>query len=190
MIPMPFHSRTIGSSADGTVETHDGSHVLRFERYLPHSIEQVWAAITEPEQLVSWLAEIDLSLGGHVRLRWLNADEQGNRAVMNATITQLEPPRLLEYAGDIHGTLRFELREEASGCILTFSSTLPASNAGLPLQLAGWHTHLDFLAEALNGQAVDWPHWPIDRWTRHYERYTQKRRAKQEGDHSSQKGNL
>src|SRR5258708_17456838 len=74
--------------------------------------------------------------------------------------------------------------------ILTFSSTLPASNAGLPLQLAGWHTHLDFLAEALNGQAVDWPHWPIDRWTRHYERYTQKRRAKQEGDHSSQKGNL
>jgi hypothetical protein len=27
--------------------------------------------------------------------------------------------------------------------------------------------------EALDGQAVDWPHWPLDRWTRQYERYTQ-----------------
>ncbi|HEX4203485.1 MAG TPA: SRPBCC family protein [Ktedonobacteraceae bacterium] len=172
----PFHSPTTGSPADGTIETQGNSHILRFERYLPHSIEQVWAAITEPRQLVAWLAEADveLSKGGHVQLRWLNTDEHGNQAVMNATITQLDPPRLLEYAGDIHGVLRWELREEASGCILTFSSTLPASINRLPETLAGWHTHLDFLTEALDGQAVDWSHWPLDRWTRHYERYSQK----------------
>lgn len=179
-MPTPFHSQTSNSAADGTVETQGDSLILRFERYLHHTIEEVWAAITEPEQLVAWLAEADveLSLGGHVRLRWLNTDEHGNRhedsVVMNATITQLEPPRLLEYAGDRHGVLRWELREEASGCILTFSSTLPTPVDRLAESLAGWHTHLDFLAEALDGQAVDWPRWPLDRWTRYYERYSQK----------------
>jgi len=173
----PFRSQASRSLADGMVETHGGSHILRFERHLPQPIERVWAAITEPEQLVTGLAAatIDLCLGGRVRLRWLNTDEQSNPAnvVMNATITQFDPPRLLEYTGDVHGTLRFELKEEASGCVLIFSNTLPASHARLRESLAGWHVHLDFLAESLEGQAIDWPHWPLDRWARHYERYSQ-----------------
>ena len=38
--------------------------------------------------------------------------------------------------------------------------------------LAGWHVHLDFLEEALDGKPVDWPNWPRDRWAvlnEHYE---------------------
>ncbi len=31
----PFYSQTTRHSADGTIETRDGSHILRFERYLP-----------------------------------------------------------------------------------------------------------------------------------------------------------
>jgi uncharacterized protein YndB with AHSA1/START domain len=173
----PFRSQASRSPADGIVETHGGSHILRFERHLPHPIERVWAAITEPEQLVTWLGEatIDLRLGGRVQLRWLNTDGHGNPAnvVMNATITLVDPPRLLEYTGDAHGTLRFELKAEASGCVLIFSNTLPASHTRLRESLAGWHVHLDFLAESLEGQAVDWPQWPLDRWARHYERYSQ-----------------
>ena len=171
----PFPSR---GPADGIVETHGSSRILRFERHLPHPIERVWAAITEPEQLVTWLAAatiIDLRLGGRVQLRWLNTDEHSNPAnvVMNATITQFDPPRLLEYRGDAHGTLRFELKEEASGCVLIFSNTFSTSHTRLRESLAGWHVHLDFLAESLEGQAVDWPHWPLDRWARYYERYSQ-----------------
>jgi uncharacterized protein YndB with AHSA1/START domain len=173
----PFRSQASRSPGDGIVETHGGSHILRFERHLPHPIERVWAAITEPVQLVTWLADanIDLRLGGCVQLRWLNTDEHSSPAnvVMNATITQFDPPHLLEYTGDAHGTLRFELKEEASGCVLIFSNMLPASHTRLRESLAGWHVHLDFLAESLEGQAVDWPHWPLDRWARHYERYSQ-----------------
>ncbi len=174
-MPRSFHSRTSSSPADGTVETRDGAHILRFVRHFNHPIEQVWAAITEPEQLVAWLAEtrIEPRQGGRVQLRWLNTDENGNGTVMNATITQFDPPRLLEYSGDIHGVLRWELQEADDGCILTFSSTLPAPNPYLHKNLAGWHVHLDFLAEALDGQAVDWPHWPLDRWERLYEHYCQ-----------------
>ncbi len=169
-MPVPFHSQMSASPADGTIDTCDGAHILRFVRHFHHPIEQVWAALTEPEQLVAWLAEaqIEPRQGGHVQLCWLNTDENGNGAVMHATITQFDPPRLLEYSGDIHGVLRFELQEEADGCILTFSSTLPAPNPYLRQSLAGWHTHLDFLAEALSGQAVDWPDWPLDRWNRYY----------------------
>jgi len=37
--------------------------------------------------------------------------------------------------------------------------------------LPGWHIHLDFLDEALDGQAVDWPNWPQERWQKHRDRY-------------------
>lgn len=163
-----------GNAPDGRIERRGEAFILRFERHLAHPIEQVWAAITEPEQLLAWLgeAEIEPVSGGHIQVRWLNSDRQGNSAIMQATITQFEPPHLLEYAGDIHGVLRFELREEGTGCCLTFSSTLPAPNAYLSESLAGWHSHLDFLEEALEGQAVDWTNWPFARWSRHHERYT------------------
>ncbi len=172
----PVH-RSTSSPADGVVETHGGHHILRFERYFHHSIERVWAAITEPDQLVAWLAEADVDLrkGGRIQLRWLNTG-----TVLNGTITQLDPPRLLEYAGDIHGLLRWELQQAPGGCVLTFSSTIPAPDFRIALFLAGWHVHLDFLEEALDGQTVDWPHWPKDRWDRHYERYSQKQSEKPE----------
>ncbi|BCL78917.1 ATPase [Ktedonobacteria bacterium brp13] len=170
------YSHPSRNQADGTLETQASSTIVRFERSLPHSIERVWAAITEPEELVAWLAEaeIDLRLGGSVRLHWLNSDGPARQA----TITQCEPPRLLEYrfepredAQSFWGVLRWELQEEGNRCLLTLTHILPLSATHLPEKLAGWHTHLDFLAEALAGQVVDWPRWPKERWTRHHEHY-------------------
>jgi hypothetical protein len=37
--------------------------------------------------------------------------------------------------------------------------------------LAGWHSHLDFLAEALDGHPVDWPNWPLHRWREEHDSY-------------------
>src|SRR5207249_2423128 len=81
-------------------------------------------------------------------LRWLNTDDQGNSAVLHGTITELEPLRVIEYLGDIHGRLRWELRRDGNGCVLTFTSTLPAPNERLVSSLAGWDIHLDHLAAA------------------------------------------
>jgi uncharacterized protein YndB with AHSA1/START domain len=154
------------TTANGTVEQIDGRYVLRYERHLPHSMDRVWAALTEPDQLEMWLAraEIDLVQGGRVVLRWLNTDTEGNYAVARGTITQLEPPQLLEIDTDIHGLLRWQLRSDGDGCALTFSSTVALAEEWLPIVLAGWHAHLDFLADALEGRAVDWPNWPRDHW--------------------------
>jgi hypothetical protein len=45
--------------ADGVLEKKEGKDVLRFERHLAHPIERVWAALTEPGELVGWWGEAE-----------------------------------------------------------------------------------------------------------------------------------
>jgi uncharacterized protein YndB with AHSA1/START domain len=167
-------STVIDLNADavrGILETRDGFHLLRLERHLDHPVEEVWAALIEPEQLVRWLAEaeIDPAVGGRVVLRWLNTDDRGNQAVMRGTITKLMPNSILEINSDIHGLLRWELQRDGSGCTLRFSSALPVPNDQVMVALAGWHIHLEHLADALDGKPVDWPNWMAD----HYDRWSE-----------------
>ena len=131
--------------------------MVRFERHLAHPIERVWAALTEAGQLVHWWGEVQLDLvkGGEFIMSWLNTDDEGNRAVMHGTITALEPAHLLEITGDIHGTLRFELRTEQPGTRLFFLSTLKLPAEFRTKVLAGWHFHLDALATLLAGGSTD-----------------------------------
>jgi uncharacterized protein YndB with AHSA1/START domain len=159
--------------ADGVLEKRDGKDVVRFRRHLAHPIERVWAALTEPEELIGWwgAAEVDLVEGGRFTMRWLNTDEQGNSAMMHATITRLERPTLLEMRGDIHGVLRWELHPDDSGTVLTFSSTLDLPEEYRAKVLAGWHYHLDALAETLEGRPVDIVDVPDEHWEQVYEWY-------------------
>ena len=151
--------------ADGTLETRDGRHVMRYERRLAHPVERVWAALTQPSELRGWLADADIDLvaGGRVQLRWLNTDDEGNRAVADGTVSALDPPRLLELDTEPHGVLRWELREaDGGGTALTFTVSVPAPNEGVDLARAGWHIHLEHLADALDGRPVDWPSWAAE----------------------------
>jgi uncharacterized protein YndB with AHSA1/START domain len=161
------------SLADGVLEKIEGKDVLRFERHLAHPIERVWAALTDPGELVGWWgeAEVDLIEGGRFTVRWLNTDEHGNSVVMHATITRLDPPNLLETRGDVHGVLRWELHLDGNGTVLTFSSTLDLPEEYRTMVLAGWHYHLDAIAETLDGRPADIANLPNDRWERVHERY-------------------
>lgn len=147
--------------ADGALETRDGRHVMRFERRLAHPVERVWSALTEPEELRAWLADadIELVLGGAVQLRWLNTDDQGDHALAEGTVTALDAPRLLELDTAPHGLLRFELREDDGATALTLMVGVPAPNEQIMLALAGWHIHLEHLADALDGHPIQWPAW-------------------------------
>ncbi len=145
-------------TADGTLETAaDGRATIRFERRLKHPPARVWAAITEPGELIGWWgeAQVDLREGGSFEVRWLNSDEDGNSAHMHAAIVRLEPERLLELEGDIHGTLRFELEPDGDGTTLRFSSTLELPEELRAKVVAGWHWHLDALETVLGGGGAD-----------------------------------
>lgn len=163
----------MSSDADGTAQRRDGKDVVRFERRISHPIDRVWAAITSPAELGGWLgdAEVDLREGGRFRLRWLNTDEDGDSAEMHATITVLDPPRVLETEGDIHGVLRWELEADGDATILTFTSTLDLPDEYRFRVLAGWHFHLNALADALAGRPFDWSHWNTADWEKILRRY-------------------
>jgi uncharacterized protein YndB with AHSA1/START domain len=157
----------------GTTEVHGDTTVIRFERRFHHPVERVWAAITEPAEAIRWWGRLDIEpvVGGRFIVAWQNTDEEGNGAVMHGVITAFDPPHVLELEGDIHGTLRFELRPDGNGCGLTFTSTLQLPDEFRTKTLAGWHWHLDALTDALDGASVDWPHWPRDEWEKIHEQY-------------------
>lgn len=149
----------------GTIETRDdGSYVLRYERAVSHPIEKVWAALTDPDRLEEWWAraEVELTEGGRARLEWLNGD-----AVAAGRITRLDPPRAIEFDTDIHGRLLWELRPDGDRTRLTLTVTAELPDDYLASVRAGWHSHIDFLEDALDGRPVDWANWPRDVWERH-----------------------
>jgi uncharacterized protein YndB with AHSA1/START domain len=149
----------------GTIDTlDDGRYVLRYDRRLRHPVEKVWAALTDPARVEEWLAraEVELAEGGRVRLEWLNGD-----AVAEGRVTRLEPPHTIEFDTDIHGRLLWELQPDGDGTRLTLTVTAELPDDHLASVRAGWHSHLDFLEEALDGRPVDWPNWPKHVWEKH-----------------------
>jgi uncharacterized protein YndB with AHSA1/START domain len=161
------------TATDCTHETlDDGRHRLVFERRLNHPVERVWAAITEPGEIEAWLAraELDPREGGRVRLQWLNTGDE--EVVARGTVAAIDPPRLLELDTDAHGRLRWELSPDGDRTDLTFTVVLAMPDEHVSENAAGWHVHLDFLADWLeDGTRVDWPNWPRERWAVHNERY-------------------
>lgn len=132
---------------------------VRFERRYEASPEEVWSALTEPERLGRWLAdvaELELRVGGRFLLRWSESD--GTQKT-DGTVLALEHGRLLElnwtYPGEPDSTARFELRPERDGTILVLDhrGLPPAAIGGYG---AGWHSHLDSLEAHLAGRKADW----------------------------------
>lgn len=144
----------------GTIErTPDGGRV-RFERSLAFPIEEVWAAITEPDRLGDWwppmAAEIsvDLREGGKIIFDWPDLDFPK----MEFTITRLEPPTLLEHSHSSPGSwMRWELEATDDGTRLLATYSVPDIDMAIQRgDLVGLHYSLDRLVPALAGSPVGW----------------------------------
>jgi uncharacterized protein YndB with AHSA1/START domain len=150
---------------DGEVSYGDRLAVIRFERHLLSPPAVVWVALTDREFMAKWWGEVtlDARLGGKFDVCWFNRTEAGDRFTMHATITEFNPPHLLETNGDLHGVLRWELSAERSGTKLVFTSALDLPEGFRAKTLAGWHFHLLALRHALAGERPDLvglPEWP------------------------------
>ncbi len=73
----------------GTLEQIDGRPALRFERRLPHSVQRVWRAVTEPTELERWFV---------APVPWTPVDGEAFEAGgQSGRITELDPPHVIRW---------------------------------------------------------------------------------------------
>ena len=148
------------NEGQGTIQrTNLDRCTIIFERRLAARIERVWAALTVPAEISSWLASssVDLRVGGRIVHDF---DPGQDAARVSGTILALEPPTLLEYewrfSGETESILRYDLVADGEGTLLTLTHRLlgvvQAAGYG-----AGWDAYLDALGAVLEGlEPADW----------------------------------
>ncbi|MBL8585034.1 MAG: SRPBCC family protein [Rhizobiaceae bacterium] len=154
-------------NAYGTFTAPD---TVRIERLLPGPIERVWAYLTESDKRGRWLSsgDMDLRPGGQVEHVFRNSEltlnddpapakyqRHAGAVTMGGEITACEQFRLLAYrwgtdANASHVT--FELTPQNDKVLLVVTHRQIASRDNLLGFSAGWHTHLDILADRLEGR--------------------------------------
>ena len=148
---------SIATDRLGTVEDlPDGNVGVRFERMLDHSVDDVWAAITDVAQLAVWFPELTLKgldAGSVYELRF-GGDCDGPPHV-TGTVVECTPKTAFQL-----GTIRYELSPVGAGCQLVFSDVLmfDAGRTRADVEnsvLAGWHDFVDRLDDTLAGKALD-----------------------------------
>ena len=144
---------------DGTLERTADGGVIRFERHLAYSVDEVWDAITSPERLGDWWLPFDADISVDLR--------EGGEMVMTArdepisitcTILRVEPPRLLEHThADPGSRMLWELEPVETGSVLRLSHfvTDPAE-AIETCYVVGLQTSLSRLEPTLAGKPVAW----------------------------------
>lgn len=138
---------------EGTLDPAGDRWQLRFERRLPHPPEKVWRAITEPEHLAAWFpTEVHGERAAGAPLQFVFPS--GKASPTEGEILVFDPPATFEFRWDKE-ILRFDLRPDGEGCVLTFVDTFDelgkASRDG-----AGWHACLDVLEHHLTGDEPPW----------------------------------
>src|SRR6185312_7943442 len=137
---------------------------LVFTRRYAAAPGDVWAMLTEPAKTEMWWARTRgmAKTGSSFDLKWLNVKDEGHGIETDwwyGRVVEAQAPRLLELSNAMHGRIRIELEPDGGGTLMTFRNTIEVPSEVVPMQLAGWHVHLDHLREALQGRSVDWQHW-------------------------------
>ena len=146
---------------------------LTIKRLLPGPIERVWSFLTESDLRRQWLAagEMEMTLGAPVELVWRNdelTDPPGSKPEgfgaehrMESRITELDPPRKLAISWGDTGGVSFTLEPKGSDVMLTLVHSRIADRSTRLNISAGWHAHLDILADRIAGKnpAPFWDHW-------------------------------
>jgi uncharacterized protein YndB with AHSA1/START domain len=136
----------------GTIEQRDGQHVLVQTRELRAPIEDVWAAVTEPERLARWIGSwTGDPASGAVDFRMLFEGE--DHAAEQMEIRVCEPPHRL------HLTSRFGEQVWLIELDLTHAdglTTITFSQPGMTRDQVGdvgpgWDYYLDRLVDAETG---------------------------------------
>ena len=141
----------------GTMIQDGDIAVIEFTRRLAVSPERLWTALTDQEELSSWLNE--RGTFGSAQGEPLSHDF-GEGGVVTGEIVIWEPPKLLSYTwvfpDGVESQVTFELSADGDGTVLQLT------HERVPIQAAGgytpgWHAYLDRIDAYVTGQDV--PTW-------------------------------
>jgi uncharacterized protein YndB with AHSA1/START domain len=143
---------------EATLITTEEKPLLRFERFLPRPVHDVWRAVTDPEQLRAWFPtriEIDRWEPGATLTHHF---DDGSQPPLPGTVLECsEPHRLVFTWGD--DTIGFELSPAEGGTTFVLTEQLGATKAAR--NAAGWEVCLERLVAGGGG----------DDWARRFQRY-------------------
>jgi uncharacterized protein YndB with AHSA1/START domain len=119
---------------EGTVRESDDGRVLRFERDVVQTPENVWGFLTEG---------VEPAVGAPAPRRF--------GPTPPGRVSAIDPPRALVLDD---GRVRWELEARMPGSLVVVEEALPEFN---PAALAAWQVHLELLVAGLHGIERCWP---------------------------------
>ena len=153
---MTLHHTGGSNTLHGSLHRVDGKAAIRMEDRFSTDIDDLWSALTDPQRLARWIAEVegDLRLGGEFRASFTSGWEGPGR------VDVCEPPRRLlvtmSPGQDDQTVIEVELVPGGD------HTRLVLEERGLPLDEAaahgaGWQAHVEDLAAYLaGGPTADW----------------------------------
>jgi uncharacterized protein YndB with AHSA1/START domain len=161
------------SEPNGRIRIEGDRAVLTFERRLPHPIESVWSAITDPLHRRKWLGDttIDPREGGVIEMMPSGPPLPPDHKRMTGRILVWDPPHVFEHEWRQSivedGVVRYELSADGDETLLRFTHSglgVPNANGFRP----GTHAFLDRLEAYLGGEVL--PNWvtryqEVAQWT-------------------------
>jgi uncharacterized protein YndB with AHSA1/START domain len=134
---------------EATLISTDDKPILRFERFLPRPVEEVWRAVTDPVELQAWFPtriEIDRWETGATLLH--HFDDHPLDPIPGTVLECSAPRRLVFTWGE--DTITFELTPAEGGTTFVLSEQLGASKAAR--NAAGWEVCLERLVSGTVGE--------------------------------------
>ena len=90
---------------------------LRFEALYPHSVDQVWVALTDPAAIADWLMPNDFRPEVGHQFTFRTKPGPGFDGIVHCEVLELDPPRRLAYSwkgGGIETVVRYTLQAEGT----------------------------------------------------------------------------
>ena len=124
-----------------------------FHRRYEKPVEKIWAALTVPERIADWFAHTVIE-GDWIGFYFPEADYR-----IEGRIVANEPMRAFAWTwpneDGSDSVVRFDLEPDGDGCRLTLTQSGWQLHQGAG-NAAGWHAHLEGLADAADGRKTAW----------------------------------
>ena len=143
---------------EATLITAGEKPLLRFERFLPRPLHEVWRAVTDPEQMRTWFpTRIEIERWEPGAALTHHFDGQSLPPLPGMVLECSEPHRLVFTWGE--DTIGFELSAADGGTTFVLTEQLGAAKAAR--NAAGWEVCLERLVAGTVGEG----------WAPRFERY-------------------